>query len=287
LTPRASPGESEPFPAAEEEALPDFLYNWPIWISGLAILFLFLLFSETCLRVVRRIVLPRLKMGEQHSLLGGVMVSAMVLLYGLVAALISVNVYDTYAEVSRIVSREATSLAALYRDVSSYPEPARTRLQAAIRDYMHEVIDEAWPLQHTGRMPTHGVVLTDAIQTELTSFEPGTEGQKLLHAETLRAYNEFIDARNLRVDANRDGLPGLMWAILLIGAALCLFAACFFAVEDRRSHSLFLGLLAAIFAMIFFMTFAWDRPYRGELGLTAEPYQIVYDHLMKRHETGP
>jgi hypothetical protein len=28
------------------------------------------------------------------------------------------------------------------------------------------------------------------------------------------------------------------------------------------------------------MIFALDRPFRGDLGLTAAPYQLIYDQLM-------
>jgi len=29
------------------------------------------------------------------------------------------------------------------------------------------------------------------------------------------------------------------------------------------------------------MIFALDRPFRGDLGLTPEPYRLIYDQLMK------
>jgi hypothetical protein len=45
----------------------------------------------------------------------------MMVFYGLAVALI-VSVSQTYSDFSKIVSGEATTLAGLYRDVSSYPE---------------------------------------------------------------------------------------------------------------------------------------------------------------------
>ena len=45
------------------------------------------------------------------------------------------------------------------------------------------------------------------FQAMLDKFEPATEGQKILHAETLRAYNQLIQARRLRLDAVNTGLP--------------------------------------------------------------------------------
>jgi hypothetical protein len=32
---------------------------------------------------------------------------------------------------------------------------------------------------------------------------------------------------------------------------------------------------------VIFMTFAFDRPFRGDLGIDAQPYQLIYDQLMK------
>src|SRR5262249_8957754 len=153
---------------------------------------------------------------------GGVMIQSMVMLYGLVAALISVNVYNTYSGVARIVSEEATSLAALYRDAGGYPEPTRSELRQTIRDYVQQIIHEAWPQQRHGETPAHGVEMVNAIQDVLLPFEPTSEGQKLVHGETLRAFNEMVLARRLRVDANRESLPGMMWTILILGAFICL-----------------------------------------------------------------
>ncbi len=47
----------------------------------------------------------------------------------------------------KTVGSEASSLAALYRDVSAYPEPSRTELQDLLRECTHSVIENAWPLQ--------------------------------------------------------------------------------------------------------------------------------------------
>jgi len=47
--------------------------------------------------------------------------------YGLAVALMAASVSKTYSDVSKITSGEATSLAALYRNVGGYPEPISTR----------------------------------------------------------------------------------------------------------------------------------------------------------------
>ena len=60
--------------------------------------------------------------------------------YGLAVALIAVSVWQSYSDVAKTLSQEATALAALYRDVSSYPEPIRPQLQKGLRDYTDQII---------------------------------------------------------------------------------------------------------------------------------------------------
>ena len=90
--------------------------------------------------------------------------------YGLALALIAVNVFETYADVSKIISQEATALAVLYRDVSSYPEPIRSQLQKELRDYVDYTIHEAWPLQQRGQVPSAGIERMNRFQSMLARF---------------------------------------------------------------------------------------------------------------------
>src|SRR4029079_11580740 len=119
------------------------------------------------------------------------------------------------------------------------------------------------------------------FQAVLLRFEPVSEGQKLLHGETLRAYNLLIQARRQRLDAVGTGLPKVMWAVIVFGAFISLSSSFFFKVEDARLHILEVLLLAVFIGLVIFMILSLDRPSRGDLGIGADPFQLVYDQLMK------
>jgi hypothetical protein len=259
----------------------NFFFGLPLILSGLLIIGLFCLFAIGGLLLVRRFVLPRLRISHHDGHFCGTIVHSVMVFYGLALALIAVNVFETYADVSKIVSQEATASAMLYRDVSGYPEPIRSQLQAGLRDYVFQIIHEAWPLQAHGQVPSRGVEMMNSFQTTLVAFEPATEGQKLLHAETLRAYNNLIQARRMRVDAVLTHLPEVMWIVIVLGAIISLCASFFFSVEDVRLHAILVTLLAIFIGLVIFMTLALDRPFVGDLGVSADPYQLIYDHLMK------
>ena len=259
----------------------DSFFDLPLFVSGLVIVGSLCLFAIGGLLLIRRWVLPKLRIQHQDSHFSGTMVHSVMVFYGLALALIAVNVFETYADVSKVISQEATALAMLYRDVSGYPEPIRSQLQLGLRDYTNYVIHEAWPLQQRGVVPEGGVDRLNRFQNTLIAFEPNTDGQEILHAETLRAYNNLIQARRLRLDAVLIGLPGVMWIVILLGAAISLSASFFFSVDDVRLHLILVTLLAMFIGLVIFVTFALDRPFRGDLGVRPEPYQLIFDHLMK------
>ena len=202
--------------------------------------------------------------------------------YGLAVALIAVNSWQNYSDVQKITSQEATMAAALYRDVSGYTEPPRSQLQQQLRDYVDQVIHQAWPMQQRGQIPNDNVEVMNRLQGMLAKFEPATEGQKIVHAETLRTYDQLIQARRLRLDAVEVRLPGVLWFIIVAGALLSLSPVFFFKIEDPRVQGIQVVMLASFIGLVILIILAFDRPFRGELGLRPDSYQLVYDHLMKQ-----
>jgi len=257
-----------------------FLYDLPLWVVGLFLVVVMGGLAAVGLRFVRGRVLPRFQSSEEDGHFTSTMVHSIMVFYALTVAMIAITVWETYDAAAKIVSEEATELATLYRDVGAYPPPTQAQLQAALREYTESVIREAWPEQHKGLIPRGGVERINRFQKILTDFEPATEGQKILHAETLRTYNQLIDARRMRLDAVQTALPGLLWTVIFVGAALGVAASYFFRVRDPRLHMTLVVLLTVFFAMVIFVVFAFDRPFRGDMGIEAEPYELVYDQLM-------
>jgi hypothetical protein len=231
----------------------------------------------------RRWVHPRLNFGDDSDLFYGaaVMQSAM-MLYALVAALTAVSVWTRHSQVADTVSTEAIGIARLWRDLGSYPQPERDEMQSILRAYTEQIIHEAWPQQRQGRIPTAGIEYMDRLQAQLFAFEPATEGQKVLHGETLAAFTALIQVRRLRLDSITVGLPPVMWLVLLPGAMACLFLALFFKVRDARVHVIVLASLAGFVAMVLFVIIALDHPFQGAMAIGPDSYELVHrQHMLK------
>jgi hypothetical protein len=258
-----------------------FVFDLPLWIVGLALVVVMCSLAAFGLRFARRRVLSRFEFTEGDGHFTSTIVHSVMVFYALAVAMIAITVWETYDAAGKTVSQEATALATLYRDVGAYPQSSRALLQDELRGYAEYVIEEAWPEQHKGRIPLGGVERINRFQKLLTSFEPTTEGEKIYHAETMRSYNRLIEARRMRLDAVQTTLPGLMWTVIFVGAALAIVSSYFFRVRDPRLHMSLVLLLTTFFALVIFVVLAFDRPFRGDMGVESEPYRLVYEQLMK------
>src|SRR5215216_3952523 len=84
------------------------------------------------LLLARRYIVPRFHYSEGINDAVSGTVQAIGVFYGITVGLIAVGVWNTNTNASDLVSREATSIAALYRDVSGYPSPLRDELRATL-----------------------------------------------------------------------------------------------------------------------------------------------------------
>jgi hypothetical protein len=261
-------------------AIIEFLERLPLWVLALVLTAWLMGTVLVCLWIFRRQVLPRLQINFNNAPFVAPLMQSSMLLYSMIAALTAVGAWTRYSDVSRVVSAEATAITTLWRDLGGYPEPLGGSMQDLLRGYTDQVINGAWPQLKRGQIPSEGVEWMDRLQELLYPFEPATEGQKVLHAETLRAFNNLVEQRRQRLDAARAGLPGVFWFVLLGGAVAGLALASFFYVENARLQAAMLFGLAASLAMALLVIFALDTPFTGDISIGPDAYQLIYDQHM-------
>jgi hypothetical protein len=202
-------------------------------------------------------------------------------IYGITLGLIAVTTWESYSHVSEIVSREATAVAALYRDTAGFPEPLRGDLHNRLREYTRYIIDRVWPAQRRGESPTEGNRMLDEFESKLFANEPASDGQRILQAEVLKAFNELIEFRRQRIEAVDAGVPAVIWVVVLAGGALTILTSFCFQLKAFRFHLLLSGGLACMVGLLVFLIAAFDRPYRGSVSINPTAYELIYDGLMK------
>ena len=258
-----------------------WVYDLPTWLFGVLTVAVTVAVGLGGFYLTRKWV--RRVHGDEHSHneIVGFYLGAVCLFYGITLGLLAVGTWQVYSEVDAEVGEEASALAALYRNVSNFPDPQGAELQADLREYARQVIDVAWPLQRRGIVPQNAVDRLEAFQTHLASFEPVTEGQKTLLAVTYREFDRILELRRMRLQSVVTGLPSPLWSVVLIGALLNIAVTWFFDMRSQSMHFWMTVMFSGLLALLIFLLAAMDNPFRGEISVSPEAFELVYERLMK------
>ena len=257
-----------------------WIYDVPSTTLALMITGAFVGFSWVGAVLIRPILRAFLRKRADINDLIGYMLSCFGVFYGLLLGLLAVAAYQNFSNVETIVSKEASTLSALSRDVSAYPEPDRTNLIWLLRDYTRYVVHYAWPSQQKGIVPQEGNTRMIAFHEQLIRFEPQSASQEILHAEALRQFNNYLEARRMRLFSVTTSIPGVMWAVVLVGALMNI--ALIWMFDMKLTNHLFLGgILSAFMGLMIFLIASLDNPFRGELSISPAPFEDILTHLME------
>ena len=260
--------------------MPIRLYELPPLVAAIAMILFIETLSLVGLVLARRFLLPRFHYGDGiNDAISGT-VQAIGVFYGITVGLIAVAVWSANSNSAGLVSKEAASIGALYRDLGGYQEPLRSELRGKLREYTVTIIEKAWPAQKAGTFKEVATKVLDEFQEKLFSIEPATPGLSARYAETLRAYNTLIEARRLRIDALRNGLSSIMWAVIWLGAAISIGVTYLFRIHDPKMHAVLVALVAGFLALVLFMIVINDKPFFGYSSLSADPYKIILHGLI-------
>lgn len=201
------------------------------------------------------------------------------LFYGLLLGLLTVSAYQNNDRAQQAMLDEASAVSALYADMNVYPEPIRSEMKAMLRDYTLFTIHKDWEAHRKGTFLDGGENRSNAMRQRLARFEPTTAGQEIVHAQVLSAFQRFVEARQLRLNAVFIQIPLLLWYAVLAGAVLNVMLICLLRMRPVRQF--FLGTVTSLFlAVILFVIVTLDAPLRGEEGLPPLPLQMVWDRAM-------
>jgi hypothetical protein len=263
----------------------DVIHRLPAWATGPVCVLIFVVPALLGLWVVHLTIRRRNSTGEtlvDNGVVGWFFAGVMTI-YGITLGLIAVTTWEGLNAATNVASREAATIAALYRDASGFGSPLRENLRDKLREYTQFVIEQAWPAQSRGQILTEGNRMLDEIQSQLYLNEPKTEGQRILQAEALRTYNELVELRRQRTEAVKQAVPDVLWTVILFGGALAISTTYCFQLQPFQLHLLLTTSLATMIGLLVFLIASLDRPYSGAVRVEPTAYTIVLEGPMSSH----
>lgn len=257
-----------------------WLYDLPSWLFALLTMGLFVSLSWAGLFLFHR----RLHQGKLATLIDngtvGWFFSGVTVLYGLLLGLLTVATWGNFTQATQLASREAASIAVLYRDLSAYPPAQRVHLQTQLREYTQFIVQQSWPLQQRGLIHDGESQKLVDLQGPLMAYEPTSEGGIIIHAQAIQTFNSLVELRRLRAESIGGSVLGVIWQVVLLGGLITLVFSYFFLVKSFWFHGLLISLLGSVIGLLIFLIAALDHPYWGEVSVSPAAYELVLAKVM-------
>ena len=198
--------------------------------------------------------------------------------YAIVLGLIVVGAWQDFQDAETVTTREGSSIVNLVRLAGAFPDDQKILVLDGLDAYATSVLESEWPAMAAGQAPAPDTQqrLNDlyAIYAGLN----GTPAAKLAQYEaSIEELDELDDARGSRLLFSQRDIPQMLWAVLLIGAAITVGFAYLFSIEDPPLAYAVVGVISAIIGLLLGLGYDLSTPYSGPTEVELRVYERVFE----------
>ncbi len=222
--------------------------------------------------VVARRLVP-LPVRERHTAATGTIYTAVYVMFGLSAGFSLFSVWQQFDAARKTTEADAASVETIYRLAEGFPEPGRGRVQQLAESYARAVVEDEWPLlEREGSSPRAGTLL-DELRRAVQGVEPRTDAQDALRAEALGELDELEEDRVFRLVLVREGLPYILWVVLVVGGTLTVAFPYLFGIDAAWLHAVTVAGLTVLVALILHVIGVLDYPFGSGVGVQPDAFE--------------
>jgi hypothetical protein len=250
-----------------------FLLELPLYFSVPLIIIASVSLSMFGLKFVRkRYTEDYLK--DNHEV-GGFFFNAFGLLYAVLIAFVVFVTWTEFDSSTRDIEMEATQTYLLYFNAEEFPEPSRTEIKNAVKEYIDIVVNAEWQKLPAGEFDFRAT----RVVTKLFDLYGKVDKQFALNSkfyeESIDRLNQLSELRRLRILAATNNVPIIIWIVLIIGGIVSVGFTYFFGMKNAPVHYTLVGILCSVNALLLFLIYDLDHPFSGTDKITTHAFDVV------------
>ena len=253
-------------------------------ITGLLIVAVAMVVAVGGLLLVQRLYSTERR--KQANDVAGFIYAVLGVAYAVLLGLMLIAVWEKWNAAETVTTEEANELAGIFYFAHALPQPEGRHIQELVRSYSQVVVEEEWPLMAQGRSSPKAWATLDELRGTILGLNPPTAQQtgydQMRYNEMLVQLHDLGNARRERLLAAGQGLPPIMWIVLILGGVITVGFTYLFGLEDTLVHLLMVAALALIISMSLFTVAALDYPFNGDIRIHPAAYE---QDLERFHES--
>jgi hypothetical protein len=212
-----------------------------------------------------------------HNDVAGPILTIIGTVLAVMISFVVLGVWQEYDGAAQTAQKEASALSDLHHIADAYPAGERATVQNAVDRYIELVITTEWPEMRQGleSRSTHDAAY--AIARAVDGWRPSNPTDLAMQDRGIERVGQFLDARRDRILANREGIPMVLWATMLVIGAITVVFSFYFRVDRPKAQYIMVMAETAVITIMFTLIAELDYPFRGDIAI--DPYSFV--HVMQ------
>ncbi len=240
----------------------NILFESPSWIlSSLFIVIPSICFSLLLLWVVRKTVSIE-TLRKNHDV-AGFTFSIVGVLYSVILAFTVINVQTRYSQAEETIHTEATMLSDLYRDAGFFEPADRDQIRSVLREYVRYVLEKEWHSPLNKKVSVETQKILEKLWKNYYQVKIQDEKAKIWYEQSISKIDNLMNARLGREFDSWQHLGGMMWSLLIVGAAITICFMFFFGLERLNAQMFMTSLLTGYISFILYLIFSLDHIFQG------------------------
>ena len=245
------------------------LLNVPTLVVGLLLLLLSAAVAIVGLLIVRHYFPPG-KLKAHHDIAGPIFATIGVI-YAVLLAFVCIVVYEQFDRASRNLVGEANIYGDIYRTSIGFPEPFRGEFRTAFNEFVDAIMEDEWRSESYVSTSPRVLAAAKKVNGNFAAFEPANDKQLLIYAQVLDKLQTAGELRRQRILDEKEGLPLVLWVVLIVGALITVSFTFFFGSDNRIAHYIMTTMVSLLIALVLFTILVMDVPFTGDLRVETEP----------------
>jgi len=247
------------------------------FLYGLLIVAASVVMAVAGLWLVQRLV--PLPSRERNNTATGSIYAALYVMFGVSVGFSLFLTWQQYNTARQVAKNEAVALEQVYRLADKLPEPHRGRVQDLAVTYARSVVADEWPAMRQGQESPRAKTHLEELRRSAQDFEPRTDAQSDVYSVSLAELDELEANREFRLLSVNEGIPYIVWVVLVIGGVLTVAFTYLFGIEPAWLHALAVAGLAVMVSLVLHVIGVLDYPFNSGVQVQPTAFEQVLREL--------
>ena len=202
-------------------------------------------------------------------------------IYAVSLAFMLSGVWLEFEEAQVNTEKEANCLVSFFRLASGLPTLQQNQLQELSQAYAKVMVDEEWDAMARREVSTRGIEINETLWQDVTRMEVHTSGELEILDHLITELTSMTEHRRIRMLQSRRSLPGILWAVLIVGGIVTVGTSCLFGVDSLRLHSIHTVALTLLVTLMLIAIADIDRPFQGVVHVNPDGFKLALETMNK------